>query len=93
MVKPALASVALVLLAACASAPEVTPAVRSELAPAGKLRAGINYGNPLFAVKDANTGEGSGIAVDLARELGRRLGVSVAPLAETPSRVEIGGSM
>jgi polar amino acid transport system substrate-binding protein len=31
----------------------------------------------LFAVRDPKTGEGSGIAVDLAREFGRRLGVPV----------------
>ena len=47
-----------------------------ELAPMGKLRAAINYGNPVLAQKDAR-GQPSGVSVDLARELGRRLGVLV----------------
>jgi polar amino acid transport system substrate-binding protein len=53
--------------------PEVSAAVRSELAPTGKLRVGINYGNFLLVNKD----RASGIAVDLGREIGRRLGVAV----------------
>ena len=67
----------LVFLASCAMTPQITPAVRADLAPTGKLRVGINYGNPLFATRDPKTGEGLGIAVDLAREFGRRLGVPV----------------
>jgi polar amino acid transport system substrate-binding protein len=64
-------------MAACASTPEVPPSARAELAPTGKLRAGINYGNVILARKDPATGETSGVAIDLARELGRRLGVPV----------------
>jgi len=52
-------------------------AVVSQLAPSGKLRAAINFGNPLLTAKDAATGEPRGIALDLAHELGRRLGVPV----------------
>ena len=51
--------------------------VIEELAPLGKLRAGINYGNPVLARRDSATGEISGVAVDLARELGLRLGLPV----------------
>ncbi len=54
-----------------------TPAVRSELAPTGKLRVGINMSNFLLTAKDPATGEPRGIAVDLGRELGKRLGVPV----------------
>lgn len=50
----------------------VSVALGSELAPAGKLRVGINYGNPVLATRDAASGELSGVAVDLARELARR---------------------
>ena len=57
--------------------PEISPAARSELAPTGKLRVGINLGNFLLTETDAATGEFRGIAVDLGRELGRRLGVAV----------------
>jgi len=46
----------------------------SELAPTGTLRVGINYGNTVLANKDLN-GDPHGIAVDLARELARRLNV------------------
>jgi polar amino acid transport system substrate-binding protein len=55
----------------------MSPAVRSELAPNGKLRAGINYGNFLLVKKHPAGGEPSGVAPDLARELGARAGVSV----------------
>jgi polar amino acid transport system substrate-binding protein len=48
---------------------------RQDLAPAGKLRAGINYSNFLLATKDPATGEPRGIAPDLAREIARRLDV------------------
>jgi len=51
-----------------------TTDVRSELAPTGKLRVGINFGNALLANKTAGGAE-TGIAVDLARELARRLGI------------------
>jgi polar amino acid transport system substrate-binding protein len=77
MFKTTIILAALVLIASCATPPHITPAALADLAPMGKLRAGINYGNPLFATRDAKTGEGSGIAVDLARELGRHMGVPV----------------
>ncbi|HEY7167293.1 MAG TPA: ABC transporter substrate-binding protein [Candidatus Binatia bacterium] len=53
------------------------PEIRSELAPTGKLRAAINFGNPVLAQKNAATAEPCGVSVDLARELGRRLNVPV----------------
>ena len=52
-------------------------AVLAQLAPGGKLRAAINFGNSVLAQKDPATGEPKGITPDLARELGRRLGVPV----------------
>jgi len=65
-------------LGACSAVPlSAPPAVVAELAPTGKLRAAINFGNPILAKKDAASGEASGVSVDLARELGRRLGVPV----------------
>lgn len=54
---------------------DITPAVRADLAPAGKLRAGINYGNFILATRDAVTGESRGVAVDLLRYVAGRLGV------------------
>ncbi|MGH9679954.1 MAG: ABC transporter substrate-binding protein [Candidatus Acidiferrales bacterium] len=48
-----------------------------ELAPTGKLRAAINLGNPVLVQWDSGRCEAVGVTVDLARELGRRLGVPV----------------
>ena len=69
-----------VLLASCATTP-VPPLAKFDLAPSGTLRAGINFGNVLLTGKDPKTGEPRGVAVDLARELGRRLGVPVEIVA------------
>ena len=52
-------------------------AARSELAPTGTLRAGLNMSNFLLTRTDAATGKPAGVAADLAHELGRRLGVPV----------------
>lgn len=49
----------------------------ADLAPSGTLRAAINLGNPVLASRDPATGEPRGVSVDLARELGVRLGVRV----------------
>ncbi len=82
-------------LAACASKPSM-PApdatVRSELAPSGKLRAAINLGNPILASKDATSGEARGVSVDLARELGRRLGVPVDLVTYTAAGKVVDGA-
>jgi polar amino acid transport system substrate-binding protein len=77
MFKLILLSAGLLLLASCATAPQVSPAARSELAPSGKLRVGINFQNALLTRRDPATGAAGGIALDLAHELGRRLGVPV----------------
>lgn len=75
----------MLVMAACASTPPVPlpvpPPARAELAPTGTLRAGINYGNVILARKDKTTGETGGVAIDLARELARRLGVQLEIVA------------
>lgn len=53
----------------------VSEAVLNDLAPTGKLRVAINYGNPVLARRDPVSGAPSGITADLAFELGTRLGV------------------
>ena len=65
------------LLGACAAVAPFRLDATKELAPTGKLRAAINFGNPVLAQKDPTTGAPRGVSVDLARELGRRLGVPV----------------
>jgi polar amino acid transport system substrate-binding protein len=57
--------------------PEATPAVRSELAPTGTLRVGVNMSNFLLTRTDAATGKPAGVAIDLGHELGKRLGLPV----------------
>ncbi len=58
-------------------------AADTALAPAGTLRAVYLDGNPAQAVRDPATGEITGVAADLARELAREAGV---PLQLTPAR-------
>ena len=71
------------LLAAVPAAPaadDVPAALVHELAPTGRLRVAINYGNPVLAQKDPvdpERGPPHGVSADLARELGRRLGLPV----------------
>jgi polar amino acid transport system substrate-binding protein len=55
----------------------IPAAVLEELAPTGSVRAAINFGNPVLAQQDPGTGEARGVSVDLAREMGHRLGVDV----------------
>ena len=54
---------------------QISSAARAELAPGGKLRVGLNYGNFLLVLKDGPGGEPRGIAPDLGRELAKRVGV------------------
>lgn len=77
MLRSFAAALAALLIAGCATWPGVPDAARSELAPTGKLRAGMNLGNALFTTKDAATGELRGVSVDLMRQLASRLGVPV----------------
>lgn len=77
MMRGALACTALPLPTACAMNPQITPAARSELAPGGKLRVGINHSNFLLVNAGSPHGAPKGIAPDLALELGKRVGVPV----------------
>lgn len=80
--------------------PHIDPALITELAPSGTLRAVINYGNALLARKDPDSGEAAGISVDLAHGLARLLGIglslecvdvaSAAVAAVTEERADIG---
>jgi len=55
--------------------------VASSLAPTGRVRVAINYGNAVLAQRNPETGKLSGVSVDIAEELGRRLGL---PLTLVP---------
>jgi polar amino acid transport system substrate-binding protein len=80
------------LLAACASAGAVRPDAARALAPAGRLRAAINFGNPVLAQRDASSGEARGVSVDLARELARRLGVPLDLVRYDSAREVVDGA-
>ena len=54
---------------------------KQALAPTGKLRVGFISGSPIHATKDAASGEFKGVAVDLGKELARRIGVPFEPVA------------
>lgn len=54
---------------------------RQALAPTGKLRVGFLSTTPIHATKDAASGEFKGPAVDLGKEMARRIGVQFEPVA------------
>ena len=64
--------------------------MREVLAPTGALRAAFLGGNPVQVRVDPQTGEVTGPSADVARELGRRLGVSVTiqPLSGVPAVID-----
>jgi polar amino acid transport system substrate-binding protein len=62
--------------------------IRAELAPTGVLRAGLNRSNFLLVAKDSPAENPRGVAVDMARELARRLDVAVTFLNfESPGKM------
>ena len=72
------AAAGVLAVASCASpVPAVDPAVRQVLAPSGSLRVGVYTGSPSSLVTDPKTGEQTGVALELGRSLGQRLGVPV----------------
>jgi polar amino acid transport system substrate-binding protein len=77
MYRLGIAWVGLIVLTSGAMATDMTPAVRSELAPTGKLRIGLNHGNFLLVTHGSSATEPRGVASDIGRELGRRVGVPV----------------
>lgn len=69
-----------------------TPEARNALAPTGKLRVGFISGSPIHATKDAASGEFKGVAVDLGKELARRIGVPFEPVAYSSVPALIAGA-
>lgn len=69
-----------------------TPEARNALAPTGKLRVGFISTSPIHATKDAASGEFKGVAVDLGKELARRIGVPFEPVAYSSVPALIAGA-
>lgn len=80
-----------VFLESRATAPMISAPALADLAPTGKLRVGIMYTNPVVSLRDPATGNLSGIAVDLARELGRRVNVPVELVGYETTAAMLGG--
>lgn len=57
------------------SGPQIDPAILAELAPTGRLRAGINTGNFLLVSGQGADGRPYGVSPDVAAEIAGRLGV------------------
>jgi polar amino acid transport system substrate-binding protein len=57
-----------------------SPEARNALTPTGKLRVGILLTNPIQVTKDAASGELRGVAIDLGKELARRIGAPFVPV-------------
>jgi polar amino acid transport system substrate-binding protein len=71
-------------LAACASAPkEPTRDEKQALAPAGSLRVAFLATTPIHAIRDPQSGEFKGPAVDLGKEIARRIDARFEPVAYT----------
>ena len=61
------------LLGGCVTPDVVTSDVVRDIAPSGRLRVAMNYGNSVLVQRAGN--EPRGVSPDIARELARRLGV------------------
>lgn len=68
------------LAAGCATNASDRRAAAAQLTPTGKLRAAINFGNPVLALRGPH-GQPQGVSVDLAREAAKRLGVAIELVA------------
>ena len=80
------------MLTGCAGMPSCPSSeTRAALAPTGKLRVAI-FSAPIFAIKDPATGELKGVAVDLGKDLARRIGVPFEPVSYTALPMLIAGA-
>jgi len=77
MLRRALACLGVFVLTSGVMANDITPAVRSELAPSGPPPVGLNHQNYLLVAPNSSASDPRGAASDLARELARRLGVPI----------------
>lgn len=72
--------------------PAPTPDVLKDLAPTGKLRAAMNFGNPVLVQKGPG-GEPLGVTPELAAALAKRLGVPVEFIVYTSAGKTFDGAV
>ena len=75
----------------CASLQPTDEQARQAIAPGGQMRVAFLIG-PLYATKDANTGELRGVAIDLGRSLAARYGLAMQPVVYPNPGAMIGGA-
>jgi hypothetical protein len=63
-------------LIGCSAVPTVPQAVRTELAPTGKLRVGLIMSNQVLVSKDSRTGEIRGVTVETGQSACAAIGRS-----------------
>lgn len=68
-----LCSSQLVIAQSPQSPKNIDASMLASFAPTGTLRVGINLGNPILANEDSNTKVLSGISIDIAQEIGKRI--------------------
>ncbi|GAC1330919.1 MAG: transporter substrate-binding domain-containing protein [Beijerinckiaceae bacterium] len=74
MLRSSLSLLCLASFVIAAAAQDETSTVVKDIAPGGRLRVAINFGNPVLAQRGLN-GEPQGVSAALARELSKRLNV------------------
>ena len=82
-----------ILLSGCTSI-DTAPTTEEKLAlaPTGKLRAAMVITNPVHVTKDPSSGELKGVAIDLGKEMARRLGVPFEVVGYSSATAIIGSA-
>jgi polar amino acid transport system substrate-binding protein len=76
-------------LGGCSSGARLPAGAGAALAPAGRLRASINLGNPILARRADGPSQAAGVSVDLAHALAAQLGVPIDLLVVDSARLSV----
>ena len=69
----------------------IDPTTLKSFAPNGTLRVGINLGNPVLASEDAATKKLSGVSIDIATEIGKRINLPVKLISFKSASATVAG--
>ena len=86
-----IAFTAVVVSALAAHAQQSSDPRVADLVQSGKVRVALGLGSPVLAMKDSNTGELRGPALDLARALAKKIGVKLEPVEYPRPGAILGG--